>query len=581
MQGVQYVPMTALYSEIPAVLVPKPIGMDVMALHSTAAATVTLPPQGLLHQKYYEPTGSEDFRSIQEPVLQPVKSSVYNFRKSKIPLYTVKRPAYYNFGRKKIAVHPPYQNQKVSSISIEPSIDLSDQIQQLQSSYPSTTPAPASTYGPAKVLDHQAHVTTYLRPKGHHPHPHYHPKDYRVYSHMHKGHVHNHHIPPGYTLHKSQYHSSAKPVYPVLKPTATSYVSSFQQEPSYNYHAYSRPDTFSTNHVRFPDSELKKSLLSAYKQHQEEILSSTRFEQPSKTHADITQAFVKEPGTISNYDASIPLKIPSKKPNKFEVKEILRNADVHFIDGTANEPIEYQPQQYVQYSPYQGLDASKAAYQALALGQVTKDTGIINGYSHGISNNHIDYYDQRDAASYVHSQQLSDELSTSESVKTPVAVIKGTHSASQAAFPVKVTRVEQEKTKQKAFTPSSTSSDWIPMSGKPVVPPVSSVSSDSSKHGDKYFADLLNKRKEGSEPTRIITSNRDIGDIISGKIPGEYSPFGQSGLRSVDAGGDIITGKIPFGQDSEMDRRKGSVIDDNPGSSGTSNLVVSSMIKFS
>lgn len=75
----------------------------------------------------------------------------------------MKRPTYYNFGRKKIAVHSPYQNQKVSSISIDPSIDLSDQ---LQSSFPSTTPAPASTYGPAKVLDHQTHVTTYIRPKG-------------------------------------------------------------------------------------------------------------------------------------------------------------------------------------------------------------------------------------------------------------------------------------------------------------------------------------------------------------------------------------------------------------------------------
>lgn len=142
-------------------------------------------------------------------------------------------------------------------------------------------------------------------------------------------------------------------------------------------------------------------------------------------------------------------------------------------------------------------------------------------------------------------------------------------------------RAEQPKQEnQKAFTPSSTSSDWIPMSGKPAVMPTSGSSSDGT-FSEKYFGDLLNKRKEESEPTRIITSNRDIGDIISGKIPGKYSPFGQSGLRSADAGSDIITGKIPFGQDSEMDRRKGSVLDDDPDSSGTSNHVVSSMIKFS
>lgn len=258
---------------------------------------------------------------------------------------------------------------------------------------------------------------------------------------MHKGHIHNHHMPPGYSLYKTQYHSSAKPVYPILKPTAAAYAGPYHPEPTYNYYAYPRPETFSTNHIRFPDSELKKSLLNAYKQHQEEILSSTRFEQPSRTHSDITQAIVKEPGTIANYDASLPVKIPSKKPNKFEVKEILRNADVHFIDGTASEPVDYRPQQFVQYAPYQGSEASKAAYQALALGQVSKDASLVGGYSSGISNNHIDYFDQRDAASYVHGQALPEELSTAESTKIPVAVIKGTHgAASQAAFLAKLPR---------------------------------------------------------------------------------------------------------------------------------------------
>lgn len=168
------------------------------------------------------------------------------------------------------------------------------------------------------------------------------------------------------------------------------------------------------------------------------------------------------------------------------------------------------------------------------------------------------------------------------------------------------------------FTPSRLSSDWIPMSSSKSQssgPRAERLQSSESveavtygkldSFGDQYFAGLTTNREKKddskqryTETTPIITSNRNIGDIISGKIPQEYAPFKTnektSNIRTIDTkngrDSDIVTGKISFGSSpsSERDRRKGSVIDDYTGLSpegvkfgDTSNLVVSSVIKFS
>lgn len=151
---------------------------------------------------------------------------------------------------------------------------------------------------------------------------------------------------------------------------------------------------------------------------------------------------------------------------------------------------------------------------------------------------------------------------------------------------------------------SKVASDWVPMAHNGKGGSQEVTRDDTlSQFGDHYFADLNKHRskKDGSsqlatpsEPPKIITSNKNVGDIISGKIPAEFAPFRQStnehsNVRTIDLkngrDSDVVTGKISF----ERDRRKGSVVNDYVSSGAaestkfgdTSNLVVSSVIKFS
>lgn len=301
----------------------------------------------------------------------------------------------------------------------------------------------------------------------------------RVYSHYHNGHIHNHYVPAHSTpLYKSQLYSP-KPTSPTfIKPSSPPYLppssetpstgfASFSQEnpyqsqdyskPHHNYHAYPKPEspnTFTSNNVRFPDSfETTKNSNNFYSNHQTE---SQGLSEASRPHEELTQAIIKEPGVINNHDASLPLKIPTQKPNHFAVNEILKNADIHYVDGneqpqnseqsdsyehlkpaptTYSTPSESVHQTYpaFQFQESQYFDPSQSAFQTYAIEQMNPENRPPSYASNhqGLSNQ-IEFYDPRinpaDFASNVYQTnylQNEHELGTSETLKIPVAIFRG------------------------------------------------------------------------------------------------------------------------------------------------------------
>ena len=298
----------------------------------------------------------------------------------------------------------------------------------------------------------------------------------RIYSHYHNGHIHNHYVPAYSTpLYKSQLYSP-KPTSPTfIKPSSPTYLppssetppsgfASFSHEnpyksqdyskPHHNYHAYSQPDspdTFTSNNIRFPDSfESSKGSSNFYSNHQTE---SQGLSEASRPHEELTQAIIKEPGVINNHDASLPLKIPTQKPNQFAVKEILKNADIHYVDGneqpqsieqsdtyenhkpappTYSNPSETFQQTHptFQFHESQIFDPNQPTFQTYAIEQMNHQNAP--SYASNHQTNQIEFYDPRinpaDYASNVYQTnylQNEHELGTSETLKIPVAIFRG------------------------------------------------------------------------------------------------------------------------------------------------------------
>lgn len=296
----------------------------------------------------------------------------------------------------------------------------------------------------------------------------------RVYSHLHNGHIHNHYVPVHSTpLYKSQLYSP-KPTSPTfIKPSTPPYLppsveapstgfggfsqeNSFKPEsqeypkPSYNFHAHPQSES---NHIRFPDTfESTKISDNYYNNHQTE---SSGLGEGSRPHEELTQAIIKETGVINNHDASLPLKIPTQKPNQFQVRDILKNADIHYVDGNeqpqSNEEaannyenhnnnvyerptsVQFQEQQtHFQYQQPQIFDPNQQAFQAFAMVQSNPESIPNFASNHQGVMNHLEYFNPR-VNPFEYSPNLyqsnhlqgEQELGTSDSVKIPVAIFRG------------------------------------------------------------------------------------------------------------------------------------------------------------
>lgn len=267
-------------------------------------------------------------------------------------------------------------------------------------------------------------------------------------------------MPSGYSTPLYKTHSySPKPTPPTyIKPSTPPYLPPSQEAPSnfnsfpedntfkqpeqeayteapYNYHANPRPGAQNGNQVRFPENAGQQSFQNPAFTSQDGSLGLSSFAS-SRPHNDVTQAIIGETGVINNYDASLPVKIPTQKPNVFQVKEILKNADLVYVDGNEtprpSEPNYPTPKPQYNYVPYQPphqiFDPSQFTFQTVNVDQSNTHS---NSQENEVQQNHLDYYDPRDIAFQYSAQAPSSnhlqeqELGTSDTIKIPVAIFKG------------------------------------------------------------------------------------------------------------------------------------------------------------
>ncbi|KAK6645410.1 hypothetical protein RUM43_001687 [Polyplax serrata] len=541
-QGLQYYSGTPIYTSVPTVLIPNQIGIS--------AAQMT--PVVVQSPADYKPVHeAPETSSLVQTTYKPVKYPV-TYYKPKFRGVVYKRPSsFLNY----VYSTPvkTFSGQKLSTISVQPSRQESEVQYQQQgapsSVYQSTVGAQMGTpYSTGKVVEYvkkarvpsTSHQMYFRRVTGPgHRYPLYTSK--KVYLSP-KGH---HHYPSKYFTHP-KYHpvkyvaTSSLPSTPTESPVYITSRPTQESTPSYTLNFGSE--------VRFPDD-------------QESSKDSADDQKPRNTApGDITRAIIRSPDVINNYDASLPIKVPRVKPFTFEVSDLIKNSDFHFAPGS----------QTVGQGAYEGQSSSDVL-------QYPQATSYQNAHAFGThfatipvnagGGSSLDIYNMAGSSSYQSNQLTSgQDLESSKTVKIPVAVIKGAHDLTSTGLLGLPTMRQSDAVKTESkddFTSSKRTSDWIPMSN--------GISLD------------VGQQESSNSPSLKVVRPR-VEEIISGKIPQEFTP----NLSRNDEG-DIVTGKIPgfyssgksLGTDNGR-KRTGSFVDLNSSSiSDTSDLVVSSMIKFS